>query len=86
MLGACDAALGSSINAPEELWRQQWAVQETFVRAVMENKALMKAARQQLKALLQDARLAHLFCKTSLGLLAPPSLTFQCMDGSDPHL
>jgi len=63
--------LGSTINAPEELWRQQCAVQETFVRAVMENKALMKAARQQLKALLQDARLAPLFHITSLVFWLP---------------
>ncbi len=50
------AGLGDSVQSPEEKSRQRWVAAENFVAAIKGDKHLMKAARRQLKSLLQDAR------------------------------
>ncbi|BDA40695.1 probable actin-histidine N-methyltransferase at N-terminal half [Coccomyxa sp. Obi] len=50
------SGLDDKASSPQEKWRQQQVAMENFVAAVRGNKHHMKAARRQLKALLQDAR------------------------------
>jgi hypothetical protein len=48
--------VGDNGGCPEEHLGQQWVASAKFVTAVKQDKHLMKAARRQLKSLLQDAR------------------------------
>ena len=50
------AGLGDKADSSQEQWRQLRLTVERFVAAVKSNKHHMRAARRQLKALLQDAR------------------------------